>query len=72
MSLARLLAPEHLQRYIVGPDSYDPLLTAVVWLLIVIMLAVDNFTLKRHALPKRMFRSQESTQLQLVTLPVAR
>ncbi len=65
---AHPLAPEHLPRYIGGPDGSDPLFTLVVWLLVILLLAVGNFYLKLHALPERMAHRQNSAQLQLITV----
>ena len=62
------LAPEHLPRYIGGPDGSDPLFTVVVWLLVILLLAVGNFYLKLHALPERMAHQQNSTQLQFIAV----
>ena len=62
------LAPHHLPRYIPGADGSDPLFTAVVVLLIVILLAVGNAYLKLHAMPERMAHKQNHTQLQVITI----
>ncbi len=62
------LAPEHLPRYIGGPDGADPLFTIVTWLLVILLLAVGNFYLKLHALPERMAHKQNNTQLQIVAV----
>ena len=59
------LAPEHLPRYIGGPDGSDPLFTVVVWLLVILLMVIGNFYLKLHALPERMAHKQNNTQLQI-------
>ena len=65
---AHSLAPEHLPRYIGGPDGSDPLFTVVVWLLIILLLSVGNLYLKLHALPERMAHQQNSAQMQLIAV----
>lgn len=62
------LAPQHLPRYIGGPDGADPLFTVVIWLLVILLLAVGNFYLKLHALPERMAHRQNNTQLQIIAV----
>jgi hypothetical protein len=62
------LAPHHLPKYIASSADSDPLFTAVVVLLIVILLAVGNAYLKLHAMPERMAHKQNNTQLQVITI----
>ena len=62
------LAPEHLPRYIGGPDGSDPLFTVVVWLLVILLMVIGNFYLKLHALPERMAHKQNNTQLQIIAV----
>ncbi len=59
------LAPDHLPRYLPGPDG-DPLFTIVLWLLIILLMVVGNLYLKLHALPERMAHKHNNTQLQVV------
>lgn len=61
------LAPHTLPRYLSGPDG-DPLLTIVLWLLIILLMVVGNLYLKLHAIPERMAHKQNNTQLQVVML----
>jgi hypothetical protein len=68
MNSTHVMAPEHLPRYIGSADGGDPLLTAVVWLLIILLMAVGNFYLKLHALPERMAHKQNNTQLQFIAV----
>ena len=63
-----VLAPEHLPRYIGGPDGSDPLFTVVVWLLVILLMVIGNFYLKLHALPERMAHKQNNTQLQIIAV----
>jgi len=67
-NLQHPLAPEHLPRYIGGPDGSDPLFTVVTGLLILLLLVVGNLYLKLHALPERMAHRQNNTQLQIITV----
>ena len=62
------LAPHHLPRFIGGADGSDPLMTAVVGMLIVILLVVGNLYFKLHAVPERMAHRQNNTQLQFITM----
>ena len=62
------LAPHHLPKYIASSPDSDPLFTAVVVLLIVILLAIGNAYLKLHAMPERMAHKQNNTQLQVITI----
>jgi hypothetical protein len=62
------MAPEHLPRFIGGPDGSDPLFTIVTWLVVILFLVVGNFYLKLHALPERMAHRQNNTQLQIITV----
>ena len=62
------LAPEHLPRFLPGPDGSDMLFTIVVWLVIILVLVVGNLYLRLHALPEMMAHRQRSAQFQLVTV----
>ena len=62
------LAPEHLPRYIASADGSDPLMTAIIVLLVLILLVVGNFYLKLHAMPERMAHQKNHTQLQFITV----
>lgn len=68
MDTIHALAPEHLPRFIGGPDGSDPLFTVVVWLLVILLMVVGNLYLKLHALPERMAHRQNNTQLQFITV----
>jgi len=59
------LAPHHLPGYLAGSDS-DPLLTIVLWLLIIMLLMVGNLYFKLHAIPERMAHKDNNTQLQII------
>jgi hypothetical protein len=61
------LAPDHLPRFLPGPDG-DPLFTIVLWLLIILLMVVGNLYLKLHAIPERMAHKHNNTQLQVVML----
>ena len=62
------LAPHHLPKYIPGADGSDPLFTAVVVFLIILLMAVGNAYLKLHAMPERMAHKQNHMQLQVITI----
>ena len=62
------LAPHHLPKFIPGADGSDPLFTAIVVLLIILLLVIGNAYLKLHALPERMAHKQNHTQLQIITI----
>jgi hypothetical protein len=62
------LAPNHLPNFIGGPDGSDPLFTAVLILLVVILMVVGNLYFKLHAIPERVAHKQNNTQLQFITV----
>ena len=62
------LAPHHLPKFIGGPDGGDPLFTAVIILLVVILMVVGNLYFKLHAVPEHMAHKHNNTQLQLITI----
>lgn len=68
MDSIHALAPEHLPRFIGGPDGSDPLFTVVVILLVILLMVIGNLYLKLHALPERMAHRQSNTQLQFITV----
>ena len=62
------LAPHHLPKYLPGPDGSDPLFTAVLVLLVILLMAVGNLYFKLHAVPERMAHKHHNTQLQIITV----
>ena len=62
------LAPHHLPVYLPGPDGSDPLFTAVVVFLLVILMGVGVLYFKLHSLPEQMGEKYNSTQLQLIAV----
>jgi len=62
------LAPHFLPKYIGGPDGSDPLFTAVLVLLLIILMVVGNLYFKLHAVPERMAHKHNNTQLQFITI----
>jgi len=65
---AHPLAPHHLPKFIGGPDGSDPLFTAVLVLLLIILMVVGNMYFKLHAIPERMAHKHNNTQLQFITV----
>ena len=65
---AHPLAPHHLPKFIGGPDGSDPLFTAVLVLLLIILMVVGNMYFKLHAVPERMAHKHNNTQLQFITV----
>lgn len=62
------LAPHVLPNFLPGPDGSDPLFTAVLVLLVIILLLVGNLYFKLHAIPERMAHKHNHTQLQFITV----
>lgn len=62
------LAPHHLPKFIPGPDGSDPLFTAVVILLVILLMVVGNLYFKLHAIPERMANKHNNTQLQVIAV----
>ena len=68
MDTIHALAPEHLPRFIGGPDGSDPLFTVVIVLLVALLMVVGNLYFKLHAVPERMAHKHNNTQLQFITM----
>ena len=64
------LAPHHLPNFLPGPDGSDPLFTAILVLLVIILMFVGNLYFKLHAIPERMAHKHKhnNTQLQFITV----
>lgn len=62
------LAPHELPRFLPSADGSDPLMTAVIILLIVIFLLLGNLYLKLHSMPERLAHRKNHTQLQIITV----
>jgi hypothetical protein len=62
------LAPHHLPQYLSGPDGSDPLFTAVIVLLVILLMVIGNLYFKLHAIPERMAHKHNNTQLQIITV----
>ncbi|MEH6592709.1 MAG: hypothetical protein V7746_20750 [Halioglobus sp.] len=68
MDTIHALAPEHLPRFIGGPDGSDPLFAVVIVLLVTLLMVVGNLYFKLHAVPERMAHKHNNTQLQFITI----
>ena len=62
------LAPHHLPKYIPGADGSDPLFTAVIVVILIVLLLIGVFYFKLHSLPEHLGARVESTQLQLISV----
>ncbi len=62
------LAPHHLPGYLPGPDGSDPLFTAMLVFLVVLLLFIGNLYFKLHAIPERLAHKHNNTQLQFITV----
>lgn len=62
------MAPHDLPGFLPGPDGSDPLFTAVVILLLLVVLVVGNLYLKLHAIPEQIAHRQNNTQLQFIAV----
>lgn len=60
------LAPAHVPAYLAGPNGDDPLFTAVVVFVLVLLLVLGNLYFRLHALPEMMAHRANSTQYQLI------
>ncbi|MGI9537312.1 MAG: hypothetical protein ACR2PB_09590 [Desulfocapsaceae bacterium] len=61
-------APHHLPGYLPGPDGSDPLLTAVIVVLLIVLLVAGVLYFKLHSIPEQMGEKANSTQLQLISI----
>ena len=61
-------APEHLLRFIPGPDGSDPLFTVVVVLVIILFMAVGVLYFRLHSLPEQMAEGGNNTQILLISV----
>jgi hypothetical protein len=62
------LAPHHLPGFLPGPDGSDPLFTAVVIILLILLLVAGTLYFKLHSLPEQYGHKKNSTQLQLISI----
>jgi len=62
------LAPHHLPKFIPGADGSDPLFTAVVILLVILLMVIGNLYFKLHAIPEHMAHKHNNTQLQVIAV----
>ena len=62
------LAPHHLPFFLPGPDGSDPVFTAVVIVLLIVLLVAGTLYFKLHAIPEHLGGKQNSTQLQLISI----
>ena len=62
------LAPHHLPKYLAGSDGSDPLFTAVLVLLVILLMVVGNLYFKLHAVPEHLAQKHNNTQLQIITV----
>lgn len=61
-------APHHLPKFLPGPDGSDPLFTAVVVSILIMVMIVGVMYFKLHALPERLGEKHNSAQLQLISV----
>ena len=61
-------APHHLPFFLPGPEGSDPLFTAVVVVLLVIVMSAGVIYFKLHSLPEHLGERHNSTQLQLISV----
>lgn len=62
------IAPHHLPGYLPGPDGSDPLFTAVVIVLLIVVMVAGVIYFKLHSIPEQMGEKHNSTQLQLISI----
>ena len=62
------IAPHHLPGFLPGPDGSDPLFTAVVIVLLIVVMVAGVIYFKLHSLPEQMGEKANSTQLQLISI----
>lgn len=62
------LAPHHLPFFLPGPDGSDPVFTAVVIILLLILLVAGTLYFRLHSLPEHLGEKHNSTQLQLISI----
>ena len=62
------LAPHHIPFFLPKPDGSDPLFTAVVIILLLILLVAGTLYFKLHAIPEHLGEKHNSTQLQLISI----
>jgi hypothetical protein len=62
------VAPHHLPGYLPGPDGSDPLFTAVVIILLILVMMAGVIYFRLHSLPEQLGERHNSTQLQLISI----
>ena len=62
------IAPHHLPGFLPGPDGSDPLFTAVVIVLLIVVMVAGVIYFKLHSIPEQMGEKANSTQLQLISI----
>lgn len=68
MSNIHPAAPEHLPFFLPGSDGSDPVFTAVIVVLTIVLLSVGVLYFKIHSLPEHIGEKQNSIQLQLISV----
>ncbi|MGI9535492.1 MAG: hypothetical protein ACR2PB_00375 [Desulfocapsaceae bacterium] len=68
MSITHPAAPHHIPGYLPGPDGSDPLFTAVIVVLLIVLLVAGVLYFKLHSIPEQMGEKANSTQLQLISI----
>jgi hypothetical protein len=62
------VAPHHLPGYLPGPDGSDPLFTAVIVVLLIVLMVAGVLYFKLHSMPEQLGERHNSTQLQLISI----
>lgn len=61
-------APHYLPGFLPGPDGSDPLFSAVVVMVVVLVLMLGVAYFALHAIPEKMAHKSNSTQFQLIAI----
>ena len=60
------LAPHSLPSFIGAADGSDPLFSAIIFIVVLIVLGIGVFYLKLHAIPEQLAHKHSNTQSQLI------
>ena len=60
------LAPHSLPPFIGAADGSDPLFSAIIFIVVLMVLGIGVFYLKLHALPEQLAHKHSNTQSQLI------
>ena len=60
------LAPHSLPPFIGAADGSDPLFSAIIFIVVLIVLGIGVFYLKLHAIPEQLAHKHSNTQSQLI------